>query len=60
MDRRRRAKLTKRYFKLKDDAVDELNQIFQVLDTDGSEEIMISELHEAEGLLRTSTRLTFN
>jgi hypothetical protein len=38
MDRRRRAKLTKRYFKLKDDAVDELNQIFQVLDTDGSEE----------------------
>ena len=57
IERRRRAKMTKKYFNLTAEEVTATNTILGVLDADGSEELMISELHEV-GWCQVELRLT--
>mmetsp|Transcript_22208 Transcript_22208/g.35865 ORF Transcript_22208/g.35865 Transcript_22208/m.35865 type:complete len:198 (-) Transcript_22208:180-773(-) len=50
-ERRKRTNLTKKYFALTDEEVTAMSKMFGVLDADGDQEIVISELHRAmEGL----------
>lgn len=58
-DRRRRAALTKKHFNMTDLEVKAMNTIFEVLDADGSEELMISELHQAMDGLRVDLSRPF-
>ena len=53
----RRAKMTGKYFDLNAKDVSDVNELFRVLDVDGSEELMIGELHEVmEGLQVTLSK----